>query len=140
MRIRYALVTGAAVLALAACGNDSKPSTGGASTERAEHTYTPGMTVDSEDYAGPAQAVTGHDHEDAEYGTRTKRVSDGTETYCKTRKNGRCTSSGTRTKYKNVPERYEKDDADWYLVLADGTRVDVEQGDQARYPVGATYP
>jgi hypothetical protein len=133
VRIRYALVTCAAVLALTACsGPRSEPGNAGG--------YTPGQTYDAEDYAGPAQQVTGHDHEDAEYDTRSKRVADGTETYCKTRKNGRCTSSGTRTKYKNVPERYEKDDEDWYLVLADGTRVDVEQGDQARYPVGVTYP
>lgn len=102
--------------------------------------YTPGQTYDAEDYRGPAQEVVDWDYESAEYGTRTKKVADGTETYCKTRKNGRCTSSGTRTKYKNVDERYEKDDADWYLVLADGTRVDVDEATQARYLVGAIYP
>lgn len=103
--------------------------------------YTPGQTYDAEDYAGPAQQVAGHDHEDAEYGTRTKKVADGTERYCSAKKpNGTCKTYSTRTKYKSVSERYEKDDEDWYLVLADGTRVGVDAATQARYPVEAMYP
>lgn len=131
--MRRAMIAAALVLALAGCGGPkSEPGNAGG--------YTPGMTYDAEDYNGPAQAVTGWDYEPAEYGTRTKRVADGTEQYCTRRSNNRCTSYGTRTKYKNVDERYEKDDADWYLVLADTTRVDVDEATQARYQVGAVYP
>jgi hypothetical protein len=97
-------------------------------------------TVDAEDYRGGPQAVASWDYEPDVTSTRTKRVADGTERYCTSRKNGACKSYGTRTKYENVTESYVSDDADWYLVLADGTRVDVDQQTQANYPVGAMYP
>lgn len=102
--------------------------------------YNPGMTYDAEDYRGPTQKVTGWAHEEAVTGTRVVRKADGTERYCVTRKNGVCKSWGTRTKYKSVTESYVSDDADWYLVLGDTTRVDVDEATQARYPVGAMYP
>lgn len=141
MKIRYALVSGALALGLAACGNDGTPA-GNANAERTEvEHYQPGETYDAEDYNGPAQQVTGHDHEEAEYGTRTKRVQDGTERYCSAKKSdGTCKTYSTRAKYKNVSERYEKDDADWYVVLADGTRVDVTAEQQAAHPVGSIWP
>lgn len=88
--------------------------------------YTPGQTYDAEDYNGPAQAVTGWDYEPAEKGTRTKKTP-----YCKKPANKNKAA---------CKEEYVKDDADWYLVLADTTRVDVDEATQARYLVGAIYP
>lgn len=132
MKISYSLVALALALGLAACGDD------GDDQDR-EATYRAGSSYDAEDYYGPAQQVTAWDHDDAHMGTRTVRKPNGTETYCVTRKNGRCTSTGTRTKYRNDQETYVADDEDWILVLADGTRVDVDQQTQARYPVGSVY-
>lgn len=134
MRIRYALVACAAVLALAACGNDKAPANGGASTERQDRAaYVPGQTYDAEDYAGPVQAVTGHDHEAAVVSTTAAKKE--CVRYKTTNGKRRC------AEYRTTPAKTTTtDDEDWFLVLADGTRVDVEQGDQARYPVGATYP
>lgn len=118
---------------LAGCGPASEPGNAGG--------YTPGQTYDAEDYLGPAQKVTGWDHEAAVTGTRVVRKPDGTERYCAARKsNGTCKTWSTRTKYKNVTESYVQDDEDYYLVLADTTRVDVDAETQARYPEGSMYP
>jgi hypothetical protein len=123
---------------LTACGT-SKPATkapAAADTSAAqvpEPGYTPGQTVDAEDYTGPAQQVANWEHEPAVFSTTAAKRE------CVRYK----TVNGKRrcADYKTTPaKRTETDDADWYLVLADGTRVDVDAATQARYPVGAMYP
>lgn len=102
--------------------------------------YKPGHTYDAEDYDGPAQKVVDWDYEDDVWGTRSERYVSGTESYCVSRKNGRCTSTGTRPKYSTRTVPAVIDDADWYLVLEDGTRVDVSKDEQAKHLVGSVYP
>ena len=137
MRIRYALVTGALALGLAACGNDKPAGQSEQADGREVAQYQPGQTYDAEDYNGPAQQVTNWESEGDVWSTRDKYKS---ERYCKTKKaNGTCKTWGTR-QVKSGTERYVSDDADWYLILADGTRVDVDAETQARYPAGTVYP
>lgn len=123
-----------------ACGGTAKPAAqapAGGSTSAAqvpEPGYTPGQTVDAEDYAGPAQQVANWEFEPAVTTTtpakkecvRYKTVTGGQR---------RC------AEYKTTPAKTTvTDDADWYLVLADGTRVDVDEATQAAHPVGSMYP
>ena len=113
----------AAVLALAltGCGGDGDAS----------------AKADSEDYTGAPQAVASKRVDEPVYGTRDKYK---TETYCKAKKtNGTCKTYATR-RVKDGTERYEMDDRDWVLVLADGTEVDVDQAEYDRYQVGGVYP
>lgn len=95
--------------------------------------YTPGGTYDAEDYVGPAQTVANWEFE-----PDVKSTSAATRKcvrYKRVNGKSRCAD------YKTEPGKVTvSDDADWYLVLADGTRIDVDQQTQARYPVGAMYP
>lgn len=128
MKIRYSLVALVLALGLTACGD-------GDNQDR-EATYQAGGHYDAEDYYGPAQAVTAHEHDDQHMGTRTKYK---TERYCSAKKpNGTCKTWSSK-KVANGTETYVADDEDWILVLTDGTRVDVDQETQARYPVGSVY-
>ena len=136
--MRKVLIAALLIAALGGCGDDapanSTEATGGPATSATAVTgYVPGQTVDAEDYAGPAQQVAGHDHENAEtVTTPAKRVCVRYRTYNGKR---RCAD------YKTTPAKtVVTDDEDWYVVLADGTRVDVDAETQARYPVGSTYP
>lgn len=136
MKIRYSLVALALALGLAACSVKPSPTPitepGAPSTSGAAPGYVPGSTVDAEDYAGPAQQVTAWDHEAAVTSTTPAKRE------CARYK----TVSGKRrcAEYRTKPATTTTtDDEDWYLVLADGTRVDVDQATQQRYPVGAVY-
>lgn len=117
---------------LTGCSTADPESSGraGASTSQADvPEHTPGATVDAEDYTGPVQQVTNWEYEAAVYSKEKKE--------CARHK----TVNGKRrcAEYKTTPAK-ETDDADWYLVLADGTRVDVDAATQAAYPVGSMYP
>lgn len=123
-RILGALLIAAA---LAGCGDD-KPAP-----------YRAGMTVDAEDYNGPSQQVTGHDHEAAVTRLDTDRRCTSYRTSTtgtgKNRRTSRtCASYAVTTRYVTT------DDEDWFIVLADGTRVDVDAATQARYQPGSVYP
>jgi hypothetical protein len=122
---KIAIVAGVTLLALAGCGDDP---------------YQAGGTYDAGDYNGPAgQQVVRWDHEPAV--TRldtTKRCTSYRTSTTGTGKNKRasrtCASYAVSTRYVVT------DDEDWYLVLLDGTRVDVSAGQQAAHPVGSVYP
>lgn len=133
MKIRYALVSGALALGLAACGNDGTPA-GNSNAERTEvEHYQPGGTYDAEDYNGPAQLVTGHDHENAV--TSTAAPTKKCVRYRTVNNQRRC------AEYKNEPGKVTvKDDEDWYVALADTTRVDVTREQQESHPVGSIWP
>lgn len=108
------------VLALAGCNSDTKD-TGRRQADPAP-THTPGSHVDAEDYVGPVQAVTAKRFDpEVPAVTETKKVKGD----CKTRKNGKCTAWNP-DKTKTVVKK-KKDDADWVLILADGTEVDVDE-------------
>ena len=115
----------AVTFGLAGCGGD-KDSGNNRNVSTQQHAYTPGETVDAEDYNGPAQKVIAHDYEPDVRGTRTKNTSN-------------CRKAANRNK-PSCKESYIKDDADYYLVLADGTRVDGDQAMQVQYFVGSIYP
>ena len=136
MKIRYSLVAGAAILALAGC---SEPRTSAPRSSAptpppsATPSHTAGATYDLDEYAGPAQKVTGHQYEPAVIATtKAKRECARYKTVAGKRK---C------AEYRTTPASTTvTDDADWYLVLADGTRIDVDEATQARYPAGVTFP
>jgi hypothetical protein len=125
----------ALLLALVGCDADtpSNPS------EARGKPYAAGGTYDAEDYNGPVQEVTGTDIEPAVMGTRPKYKS---ERYCSSKKpNGTCKTWGTR-RVPDGTETYVQDDTDWIIILADGSRIDVDEATFNRYQgkTGLTYP
>jgi hypothetical protein len=100
---------------LAACGGTKPADRTPAPAAAAQH--TPGAHVDAEDYAGPRQAVTAKRFDPA---VTEKKIEKGK---CKIRNNkGRCTAW-----HADKTTTVEKDDADFVLILADQTEVDVDQ-------------
>jgi hypothetical protein len=125
-RATYALFVALAVAGLALTGCTDKRAAQPAAAPAPQH--TPGSHVDAEDYVGPVQAVVARRFDpETPAVTETKTVKGD----CKTRKNGKCTAYYPDKK-KTVTKK-EADDADWVLILADRTEVDVDQATYDAY-------